>query len=423
MQSSTAGTRVRSQAFALIVFLVAWLMLPSSGVRAADDATPFFPLGVWYEGGVGNNRDNVLPESPEDAAKVYEQNFADLESHGINVITIPNSPPPHHKLVLDTAAKHHIKVILELDLDGGVIGDIVRNNKPFDKERLIKELREKLGPVIDHPALLRVQLLDEPPGGAFKVYGEVAALMKEIYPKAEPFCCLVGGENSKAFLELTKSNVVAFDFYPYSGGVTEGDVGPLKAFEGVASRYVKDAEASNADSWAVLQCHEITGGALRFPTKPELRCMTHVSLATGNRGVFWFLYQSERFGVSAMNGLVDKQFKPNPLWDEVGELTKEIAPITATLATLHPDQEMKLESKNDAVKVFGLSDGNTRYAYAVNYDCQHASTYELQLDDKSAKSVEPLTPGAATKTMMQRNGKLEWSGELQPGDGVLFKVK
>ena len=31
--------------------------------------------------------------------------FADIAAHGINVVTIPNSPPRHHKIVLDTAHK------------------------------------------------------------------------------------------------------------------------------------------------------------------------------------------------------------------------------------------------------------------------------------------------------------------------------
>src|SRR4051794_11119979 len=69
--------------------------------RAADDK-PFFPLGVWYEGGVGDVRDNVLPVDPKDAAFIYEGNFSDIAAHGVNVFVIPNSPPEHHQLVLDT---------------------------------------------------------------------------------------------------------------------------------------------------------------------------------------------------------------------------------------------------------------------------------------------------------------------------------
>ena len=79
---------------------------------------PVFPLGLWYEGGVGNTRDNVLPADPAKAAEIYEKNFADIAAHNINVVVIPNSPPEHHKLILDTAQKHGLYVILELGLDG-----------------------------------------------------------------------------------------------------------------------------------------------------------------------------------------------------------------------------------------------------------------------------------------------------------------
>src|SRR5690242_14918133 len=83
----------------------------------AAEGKPFFPLGVWYEGGVGNVRDNVLPTDPKEAAAVYDKNFADIAAHGVNVFVIPNSPPEHHQFVLDTAQKHNLKVILELGLD------------------------------------------------------------------------------------------------------------------------------------------------------------------------------------------------------------------------------------------------------------------------------------------------------------------
>src|SRR5215213_6465584 len=101
------------------VFAVLCLVSTVAGAGAAEPKEPFFPLGIWYEGGVGDARDNVLPADPAKAAAVYEANFKDIAAHGINVMTIPNSPPDHHKLVLDTAHKHNLKVILELGLDGG----------------------------------------------------------------------------------------------------------------------------------------------------------------------------------------------------------------------------------------------------------------------------------------------------------------
>ena len=117
-------------------FLAALTLLALSTASVhADDPEKFFPLGLWYEGGVGNARDNVLPADPAAAATVYDKNFADIAAHGINVIAVPNSPPPHHKLVLDTAQKHGLRVILELDLDGGELGHMIRGNIPLDEAK------------------------------------------------------------------------------------------------------------------------------------------------------------------------------------------------------------------------------------------------------------------------------------------------
>jgi len=69
--------------------------------------------------------------------------------------------------------------------------------------------------------------------------------------------------------------------------------------------------------------------------------MTWSALANGSKGVFWFLYQSERVGAAMMDGLVDRDFKARPAWDEVGRLTKEIAPLIQTLAGLKNPREVK----------------------------------------------------------------------------------
>jgi len=124
-------------------------------------------------------------------------------------------------------------------------------------------------------------------------------------------------------LQAAKSDVVAFDHYPIGVGNKKGDIAPLTDFAKVSRQFVEWANQNNARSWAVVQCHEITG-ALRYPTPAELRCMTWTSLAQGNKGVFWFLYQSEHVGQTLMGGLIDREGKAMPLWREVGRLAKEL---------------------------------------------------------------------------------------------------
>jgi hypothetical protein len=342
-------------------FAIALVLMLASCCSAAED---FFPLGLWYEGGVGEARDNVLPADPARAALIYDKNFADIAAHGINLIVVPNSPPEHHKLVLDAAHEHHLKVILELGLDGGPIGYMIRGQSPMDDSAVARELEKTLRPSKDHPALLRVQLLDEPPADAFNRYSDIAKAVHKFEPKIEPFCCLTGASDGGAFLDASKSNVVAFDMYPF-GVNDKKSLKPLQDFLICADRFADCANQRKAASWAVLQCHEITR-ALRYPTAAELRCMTWLSLASGSKGLFWFLYQSEHFTKDAMmNGLVDRDFKPRPLWDEVAKLTKELSPLTQTLSKLQPCEQIPQNDPTFLARAF-VDDQRNDYIIAVN---------------------------------------------------------
>jgi hypothetical protein len=353
-----------------------------------------FPLGLWYEGGVGDARDNVLPKDPAAAAPIYDKNFADIAAHGINVIVIPNSPPDHHKIVLDTAQKHGLRVILELGLDGGPIGHMIHGQRAMDDSVIRRTLEQVLAPIKDHPALLAVQLLDEPPNGAFERYEKIAEAVRQFNPRTPPFCCLVGAADGEKFLAQTKSDIIAFDMYPIGPGTKPGDVRPLKDFAGYAQRFAGWAKKHDARSWAVIQCHEITGG-LRFPTAGEVRCITWSALANGSKGVFWFLYQSEHVGPQTMMaGLVDRNFEPRPLWNEVAKLTAEIGPLTATLADLKSPEAV--EQDDPLLLVRRLTDSKGRkYLIAVNLDATQERTVTVQHDGRAQAPVKLAAGGGA----------------------------
>jgi hypothetical protein len=159
--------------------------------------------------------------------------------------------------------------------------------------------------------------------------------------------------------------------YPIGVKTPQGDPQPLNDFASYAMRFTKWAEQHDAGSWAVIQCHAITG-ALRFPTPAEVRCMTWEALANGSKGVFWFLYQSEGVGQAMMDGLVDRDFKARPLWDEVARLTRQIAPLTPILAGLKSPREVKQEDPLLMVRKLTNAAGNRNYLIAVNLDTLHA---------------------------------------------------
>jgi hypothetical protein len=405
--------------FAALLVILASCCASAGAADAGDEK--FFPLGLWYEGGVGDARDNVLPADPAVAAPIYERNFVDIAAHGINVVTVPNSPPAHHKLVLDTAHKHGLKVIVELDLDGGELGHMIRGTRPLDEQLAREVLAKKLGPIKDHPALWRVQLIDEPTD--FAKFGKIAALTREYAPRTPPFCCLIGDVDGSAFLRESRSDVIAFDVYPYGPGNKPGDTGPLNAFLPFAQRFADWAEASEprADAWAVIQCHEITGG-LRFPTIGEVRAMSYASLAAGHRGLFWFLYQTQGLGPqTTMSGLVDRDFNPRQLWDELPKLIEEIKPLTPTLSRLRPDRTARYEIDNALCYALRDRADRTLYLFVVNADTVHPRTAHVTTPLRNGV----ITPLPEEKPLDIRGiaGTVEWDVTLEPGAGKLFRVQ
>ncbi len=417
-------------AIALAALSAVLFCVPAARARS-DGAKPFFPLGIWYEGGVGDARDHVLPAEPAKAAEVYDKNFADVAAHGINVMTVPNSPPDHHKLVLDTAHRHGLKIILELGLDGGELGHMVRGQMPLDDNTLRETLEKRLGPLKNHPALWRVQLLDEPGEDGFARYAKVAKGLRTFAPRTGPFCCLVGTVDGERFLRETKSDVIAFDVYPIAVGMKVGDAKPLMDWVGFADRFAHWAEKYDAESWAVLQCHEITG-ALRFPTDGEVRAMSYAALATGNKGIFWFLYQTERVGAdSVMSGFVDRDFKARPHWDGLTGLTRELAKLTPHLEDLRDPQVVAVDDPLLLVRRLTDSKG-VEYFFAVNMDAVKSRTvsipYAVPPQRAGKFKVVEVPEGGVSMIMDNQVGPgskvvASWAPNLPAGTGKLYRIE
>ena len=128
------------------------LMLTLACTTLAAD--PQFPIGVWYEGGVGAFRQNVIPDDLAKASAMYDRDFADIAAHGVNVVVVPNTPPAHHKALLEAAEKHKLNLIIELDAEGGDIGAMVRGQIPLDEQRVQRSLDSLLAPIQKSPAIL-----------------------------------------------------------------------------------------------------------------------------------------------------------------------------------------------------------------------------------------------------------------------------
>lgn len=386
----------------------------------------FFPMGVWYEGGVGAFRYDLIPEDPAQAAAMYKRDFADIAAHGVNAAVVPNTQPNHYKPLLDGAGASGVKLIIELDREGAELGKMVRGDLPLSDETIRASLDTKLKPIVTHPALWGVQLLDEPPMGTYDRYATVAKALEAYAPRLLPFCCLIGNGPVASFCEKTKPDVVAFDCYPIGAAARIGDPAPMLGYNGVANAACTSALPYRVPVWAVLQVHSITG-IHRFPTPAEIRCMTYLALANGCKGVWWFLYQTEYWNKDRnefMYGLVDRSFKGDARWEEIGKLTKEISRLAPALLELDLAPEVSVASDGIA---HVLKDRQGRsYVFAVNTDTVSARKVTVRLDWLSTQNRDPKIlrlPGRLLIQPDQLGGKLIWSDTLAPGDGALFEVK
>lgn len=391
-------------------------------------ASSFFPMGVWYEGAPGALRYNLIPQDPAAAAKMYQRDFADIAAHGVNIAVVPNTPPSHHKCLLDAAAANGIKLIIELDNGGGELGEMIRGSIPYSEENVRKTLDEELKPILNHPALFGVQLLDEPRQGTYETYASIAESLKKYAPTKLPFTCLAGVDSVGPFVKAVRPKVVAFDRYTVGVGNKVGDKNPMLLFDSAAASACNNAAKYNVPVWAVIQVHSITH-IHRFPTPAEIRCMTYSALSNGCKGVFWFMYQTEYWNKEKnefMKGLVDQNFKGDERWEEIKKLTGEISKLSPTLLNLQLVNNAKVQC-NGIAHVLKDPSGKL-YVFAVNTDTVLPQAITIRLNSNSCISHNPMV----AKYPLQTNKTIEanlcgsdvvWSDTLAPGDGALYLLQ
>ncbi len=113
----------------------------------------------------------------------------------------------------------------------------------------------------------------------------------------------------------------SYSEYSVACDIIATDPYPIEIGHGMGIEYVGECvRRARADSrkpvWAVLQA--FPWPQKRLPSREELRCMTYQSLIHGASGILYYTYQVPSWDYT----LVD-----TPLWDEILELTREVAQL------------------------------------------------------------------------------------------------
>lgn len=284
-------------------------------------AKPFFPIGAWFE---GSPAAAGYPSDPAGARAYYDRCFADLAAHRFNTVAVPNCPETLWETLLSSAQQHKIKVILEA---GPLVALVSSPKMPSEAEayKTVKRVVDKIG---KYESLIRYQIRDEPPSEFVSNWVMVQRMLAALDPKRPAFSCFCSSAAMELLTQKTKLNEAVFDIYPHFVATPPQTVA---GFPRALDMYT--AAARGTTRWAVLQAFA-KPGAWRYPSAEELRAVTYLSLASGVKGVFYFIYQTMPEHPEKLEGWIDPQGKPLPMYGPVTELAGELGKLAPLLLAL-----------------------------------------------------------------------------------------
>lgn len=363
----------------------------------------FFPIGVWYE---GDPSSAGYPNDPEGAERYYDETFGDIASCGLNTVVVPNCPEELYDVLLRVAQRHGLKVILEV----GRFVDLVTGDSDEDPEEVASEVVEHLG---SYRSLFRYQIRDEPPPREMEKWIEVQRAILRIDPEHPGFSCFNDPRSLKVARMEGVLSEAAFDIYPFAPGTPVGEFGYF------LRRTEKFEEASDGlPKWFVLQAHAYPG-VLRYPTPLELRAMTHIALAHGAKGIFYFLYQTMPEHPQRLQGLVGPDLEERPLYSVVKELAEELRKLSPLLLGLEPcppfarieEDCARFPSVRGGMEVGFFRDGKLR---------PHLIIANRDLEEEMSLRVRPYEGGSSKLYDVLNNGEVLVGQKVSvPPGGVL----
>ena len=193
-----------------------------------------------------------------------------------------------------------------------------------------------VGKIGKYDSLLRYQIRDEPPRELIGNWILVQRALAAFDPKRPAFSCFCHPDSlARVSAETTLAEAV-FDIYPHHKGT------PLNTLGGFESGMRTFTQASGDNPrWVVLQAFAVPGDShWRYPTPEELKAVTWLSLASGVRGVFYFIYQ---YMPTYLHGMVDYDSTPRPIYEPCAELASKLTKLSPLLMSLKPGRPVDAE--------------------------------------------------------------------------------
>ena len=165
----------------------------------------------------------------------------------------------------------------------------------------------------------------------------------------------------------------------------------------------------------------------RDPTAAEAKVMTHMSLAYGAKGLFYYTWQSESVGDGG--ALVDPMGL-RPLDGKLMGLTGEAFKVrdhARLIHSLQPDPR-RVYCSTPWVEIVPLRSGNDKYLYVINRNVRSVTRADVYWDpERRIRNVREVFGDQAVRVFQAPFGGDESSSrvrvDLLPGEGQLLEVR
>lgn len=369
------------------------------GKKTENRFSNFFAKGVFFINENDSMVNRTYIDDPKAAQSYYDRAMKHLAGAGFNLVTVYWTPVDHRKMVLDSAQKYGLEVIVHLPEIASMI-QLGHQVNLFDfAEHTTRALR-------DHPALAGYYIADEPlVKPEVVVRAELARLALEVSDPKHPSLLCLADVDGKYEDVLTTVNVpvLLVDSYPV-----------VSNWSGDFSGYVEQLQrgqrnAGDRPLWIIPQ---VFGEAKMWktPTPEEVRAEVWLALAHGAKGFIHFMYQSTTSnGEEWIRGLVDMDLNPiDGRLHELKQLNADLDSLAPTLLSLHA-AEFTPPQVSDAVVARAFLDAKgTRYVILANTDVKNPATF--------------VWTGVATTDVLTGK-KIRSQISLVPGGGKVMKLQ
>ncbi len=379
---------------------------PEAAVKL--NPAPFLPIGCWFEGKpawLGVSEDPIVFRQYLDRA------FTDLARIGLNSVTIPNVLPQHEALILEVAAAHGLQVVFEANSAKELITETPAAPEVFDQ--VARQISEKHG---FSRVLLRYQIRDEPSPALMPAWLAMQSALAKYDPQHPSFSCFNNPESLKAAREAGALSEAVFDIYPLKPDTAFGDFG---AYRERLDQFLEAADG--LPSWIVLQAFS-KENAWRYPQSVELRYMTYYALTKGVKGFFFFIYQTLPQHPENLQGMVDAEMVPRPIYAEVQRLSRRLNIMYDTVLNMQRTGPFAIVEKGVDAGYFRTPDGAWCIAL-VNQDLEHSRYIPVRLADWVRPKPNRMCDAALGNTTTFRWGVGPPSTRilLGPGEGTIIR--